>query len=134
MCIRDRATKDHSLHSGQSLWVYAVTGTLTLTVGGLSRTLSEGESLALLNTSPQALPLAIQADLDAHVVLIEAEPLRECFVQKGPFVMSTLEDLTRANRELCQWPDGRAAVKHFITRTYYLQQEKHHENTRDPRQ
>ena len=93
------AATDHSLQSGQSLWVYAITGTLTLTVGGLKRTLSEGESLALRNTSPQALPLAIQADLDTHVVLIEAEPLRECFVQKGPFVMSALEDLTRANRD-----------------------------------
>lgn len=90
---------DHGLQPGLSAWLYAAAGGLTLSVGGLSRTLAEGESLALRNTSPQALSFSIQADLDAHVVLIEAEPLRECFVQKGPFVMSTLEELARANRD-----------------------------------
>lgn len=93
------AAIDHSLKPGLNTWLYVAAGELTLSAGGVSCTLVEGESLALRTISPQALSVSIHADLDAHVVLIEAESLRECFVQKGPFVMSTLEDLARVNRD-----------------------------------
>ncbi len=87
----------HSLGAEQSAWLYPVSGDITLKIDGETRHIPQGRAMSLRNEAQQAMALEIGAASAAHFVLIAAEPVRESFVQRGPFVMSTLEELERVN-------------------------------------
>ncbi|WP_286845234.1 pirin-like C-terminal cupin domain-containing protein, partial [Idiomarina sp. UBA4206] len=59
-------------------------------------TLPSGQALAIGNQSASlgsTIELANQSSSDIKFVLFSAEPVKEEFVQKGPFVMSTESDI-----------------------------------------
>ncbi|MGM0429705.1 MAG: pirin family protein [Pseudomonadota bacterium] len=86
----------HRLNAGESAWLYAVSGSLELRVSDCSVTLPSGQALAIGNQSASlgsTIELANQSSSDIKFVLFSAEPVKEEFVQKGPFVMSTERDI-----------------------------------------
>ncbi len=91
------AVFSHELPAGYGAWVYAVRGALTLELDEREIVLREGESVAV-RVDAQA-DLALQGEENSHFVVLAAEPLKESFVQKGPFVMRCVEDLAQAARD-----------------------------------
>ena len=49
--------------------------------------LREGFAVAV-RSGPTALPLAMTSAGGAHLAMLQGDPIRERFVQRGPFVMS----------------------------------------------
>jgi redox-sensitive bicupin YhaK (pirin superfamily) len=56
-------------------------------------TANAGEVLLFAN---DALRLELEAEGDAHVILLSGEPIHEPIVQYGPFVMNTVPEIERA--------------------------------------
>jgi redox-sensitive bicupin YhaK (pirin superfamily) len=54
---------------------------------------STGEVLLFANDAPG---LEVEAEEDAHVILLSGEPLHEPIVQYGPFVMSSVQEIQQA--------------------------------------
>ncbi len=90
----------HTLATHHSAWVYPVNGSLQVTHQNTSITIPGGKSLSLRNEGEVTdVVLQAAANSETHFVLIGAEPVRESFVQRGPFVMSTTEELDRVEAD-----------------------------------
>jgi redox-sensitive bicupin YhaK (pirin superfamily) len=55
--------------------------------------LAQGEAIAL-RSGPAKTALQIHSSTGAQVVLLQGTPIDERFVQQGPFVMSTCDELS----------------------------------------
>lgn len=73
----------------QSMWVYAARGDVTLGLPDHRIELQAGQSIALQG----AEALTLDAAGAAHAVILQGSPLREDFVQRGPYAMSTSDEL-----------------------------------------
>lgn len=82
------ASFEHHVPSGQSAWILAVDGTLAIRNGDATADLKSGGSVPI-QTQDQTQDLIISGNSKAHFVILQAEPLREPFVQRGPFAMTT---------------------------------------------
>ncbi|HSF95867.1 MAG TPA: pirin family protein [Thermohalobaculum sp.] len=82
-------TFEHRAGPDQGIWVYAVDGAVEVRVPGHDIALPQGSSVALRGVARMELHGAAAA----HAVILHGTPVREHFVQRGPFAMSTLEDL-----------------------------------------
>ncbi len=82
----------HPLGGGQAAWVHVVGGEAELAVDGVSQPLRSNESVAL-RTNAADSSVEIRSEGGAQFVLLQGAPLREPFVQRGPFVMSTSAEL-----------------------------------------
>lgn len=84
----------HALPSGVQVWVYAVDGEAELAASGSTLLLEPGKARAL-RVNAAGASLELRSKSGAHIVLIQGEPLGEPIVQRGPFVMSTVEALEK---------------------------------------
>jgi len=100
--IAPGATFSHDLRPGQNAWIYAIKGEIELLVGGESASLKAGQSLAV-DAAPvlatHAIALTNPVDSDAHFALFAAAPVREAFVQKGPFVMRNEAEIAQVEAD-----------------------------------
>jgi len=62
------------------------------------------QRMAILANEPQADGVVIEASVDARVLLISGQPLKEPIVQYGPFVMNSQDEIYQA---LSDFRDGR---------------------------
>ncbi len=90
----------HTLAAHHSAWIYPVNGSIQVAHQNTSITILAGKSLSLRNEG-EATDIVLQApaNSEAHFTLISAEPLRESFIQRGPVVMSTAEELDRVEAD-----------------------------------
>ena len=79
----------HSAASSQSAWVYAVNGDVSLVSEERNLELRSGQAVAIGG----AARLTLRGLTRSHAVILQGRPIREDFVQRGPFAMSTSEDL-----------------------------------------
>lgn len=85
-------TYAHDVNAGQSLLVYAVRGHLTVRLVDREIHLPEQHAIAIQpGANVQTLQLA--SAKGTHFVALQGAPVQEQFVQKGPFVMSTMTDI-----------------------------------------
>lgn len=82
----------HVTSASKSAWILLVSGSARVTVGAADAVVSEGEAIAL-RTGAATPSIDMQSEAGAHLVLLEGEPVREPFVQQGPFVMSTMDEI-----------------------------------------
>lgn len=88
----------HQLKEHENVWVYTIQGPLNINVQGENISLSSGQSIAIsqlrdeLNT---AIHFTNNASEQTHFALFAGQPINEPFVQKGPFVMSSLEEIVQ---------------------------------------
>jgi len=66
------------------------------------------QRMAILNNTPQADGVVIEAGAEARLILVAGQPLQEPIVQYGPFVMNTKEEIYQA---LSDFRDGRLGEK-----------------------
>ena len=79
----------HQSGPDQGIWVYALDGSVTVRVPGNAIDLAKGEAVAV----QAATELTVQSRTGAHLAILHGTPIREPFVQRGPYAMSTVEDL-----------------------------------------
>ena len=82
----------HFLHQGEighHAWLLAIDGSPNVTWNETSASLKPGSAIALDNTTD----ISISSELAAHVVLFHGQPIRQAFVQRGPFAMGNATEL-----------------------------------------
>ena len=79
----------HRGETGQHAWILAIEGSLTIAWNEVSTILKHGTAVAVNG----AADVSIASATGAHAVLFQAQPLREAFVQKGPFAMGSAAEL-----------------------------------------
>ena len=67
-------------------------GDVTVHLGDRDTRLPENQALAV-HSGAQAQALRLASQNGAHLVVLQGAPVQEQFVQKGPFVMSTLAEI-----------------------------------------
>lgn len=81
-----------AISAGGNSWFYAMDGELTIETSGETITLSSGQSIAIQNNSAQldhAIELTNRSISNAKFAIFIGTPIKEEFVQRGPFAMST---------------------------------------------
>ena len=79
----------HTATPDQGAWVYAVDGDLSLVLEQRNLELRSGQAVAVHG----APSLTLRGATKSHAVILQGTPIREAFVQRGPYAMSTPEDL-----------------------------------------
>jgi hypothetical protein len=79
----------HQGESGQNTWILAIEGSPIVTSNETSTTLQSGTAIAMAD----ATDISISSELGAHAVLFQGQPLREAFVQRGPFALGSKAEL-----------------------------------------
>lgn len=84
----------HEAEGHQSLLVYAVSGDVTVQLGDRKIHLPEKRAIAI-QPGPDAQALRLASENGAHLMVLQGAPVQEQFVQKGPFVMSSSDEIQR---------------------------------------
>ena len=87
------------LPAGHNAFIYVYRGAVTV-----AGTAVPVQRMALLANDPQADGVVIEAGVDAKVLVIAGQPLKEPIVQYGPFVMNSQQEIYQA---LSDFRDGR---------------------------
>ena len=83
----------HGITTRRGIWVHSIAGNLNVEVGATSRQLAPGQAVAIDIGSSAATSLANGSGKPAHFALFEGEQIAEPYVQDGPFVMGTEEQI-----------------------------------------
>ncbi|MEL7032239.1 MAG: pirin-like C-terminal cupin domain-containing protein [Pseudomonadota bacterium] len=86
------ASFEHQVPSGRSAWIMGVDGAVAIRNSEATANLKSGASVSI-QAQEQTQDLIISGNSKAHFVILQAEPLREPFVQRGPFAMSTKKEV-----------------------------------------
>jgi len=84
----------HQVERQQSLLVYAISGDIQLNLGNQDIPLREQQAIAI-QLGETAAQLRLTGNNQAHLVVLQGAPIREQFVQKGPFVMSNTDEINQ---------------------------------------
>ena len=87
------------LPAGHNAFVYVYRGEVSIAGQAVPR-----QRMAILANDARADGVVIEASVDARVLLISGQPLKEPIVQYGPFVMNTKDEIYQA---LSDFRDGR---------------------------
>jgi len=79
---------EHRVPSGQAVFILSIDGTTGVKLGRQNATLSRGKSVAFSRAATLE-SLVLTATEQAQVAILQAAPISEPFVQRGPFAMST---------------------------------------------
>ena len=83
----------HDMPASHGAWLHVVHGDASVRIEGRTTQLAEHEAMALRAGSASAA-LEIRSHEGGQVVLLQGSPVDERFVQRGPFVMSTDDELS----------------------------------------
>ncbi|MEM7303136.1 MAG: pirin family protein [Pseudomonadota bacterium] len=79
----------HQGESGDHAWLLAIDGAPTIWWNDASVELKSGSAIAL----DGGTDISISSETEAHVVLFRGQPIRQAFVQRGPFAMGNAAEL-----------------------------------------
>ncbi|MTJ02873.1 pirin family protein [Idiomarina piscisalsi] len=108
--ITPKSQFSHAINAGDNIWCYLVSGTVEVVFGGETHRVTERQALALSGSSEAAsdnVTVINSSSSDAHFVLFNAQPIKEDFIQKGPFIMSTEEEITEVEQAYSEGRLGR---------------------------
>jgi len=86
--LEETASFAHEVPSEQSALLLAIDGSIGIQIGDRMLSLESGTSVSI-RAKKNAQNLILVGNSKAHFVILQAEPLGEPFVQRGPFAMST---------------------------------------------
>ena len=87
---------EHSIQPDESAWIYAMGGTLEIETDNQIVTLSPGQSIAISNESANLehiIQITNASSLTSKFAMFVGRPIKEPFVQQGPFAMSTKAEI-----------------------------------------
>ncbi len=79
--------------SNRGIWIQAVAGNLVIVVEGEVRSLNQGEALAVSATRAADIGINNPSHESVHFALFDGEQIDESYVQDGPFVMGSKEEI-----------------------------------------
>jgi len=82
----------HEMRADADAWLLAVDGDAEVAVEGSTTRLRQGLAMAV-RSGRSATALAMRTEAGAHLALLEGAPIRESFIQEGPFVMANSQEL-----------------------------------------
>lgn len=110
--IDSNTSFSHQLREGENSWITVVKGELMVLVGGKQIKLLAGQAMTisggsadivtkihLLNTGPDT----------AHLALFAGEPTNETYVQNGPFIMGSDEEIAQVKAAFAEGKFGQLA-------------------------
>lgn len=92
---------EHELTSGRNAWVHAIDGEIDVAVSANDAKLRKGQAIAIDNSeSGESITVRVSASKhpQAQFALLEGEAIKEPFVQRGPFVMSSTDEIEAINQ------------------------------------
>ncbi len=95
-----------SLPAGHNAFVYVYRGEVSIGEGS-EKAVIESQRMGVLDNAGAADGVIVNAESDAHFLLIAGQPLGEPIAQYGPFVMNTQEQI---HQTLADFRDGRFAT------------------------
>lgn len=108
--LSSKSIFEHDLDPGDHAWCYAISGSIELAFNGHKKVIEEGQALALSRdpgTRDCKLKICNKTSSSARFVLFNAQPLKEEFVHRGPFVMSTEKEIEEVERAYAEGKLGR---------------------------
>ncbi len=90
--LEEGASFAHQVPPGQSAWLLGINGTIGIRNGDATASLKSGASVSI-RAQHHTQDLIVSGNTKAHFVILQAEPLREQFVQRGPFAMTTEKEV-----------------------------------------
>ncbi|MEP1444599.1 MAG: pirin-like C-terminal cupin domain-containing protein [Paraglaciecola sp.] len=94
--LEDQAEYSHQVAGKQSLVVYAVSGDIDIKLGDQTLHLPQQRAIAIQVGEVDQL-LSFVSTQRAHFVILQGTPINEQFIQKGPFVMSNINELQQVS-------------------------------------
>ena len=97
----------HELAQGRNAWIHAIDGAIDVAVSVNATRLQKGQAIATGNSErdePLVVHVSNSNDAQAHFVILDGEAIDESFIQQGPFVMSSTEEIEAINQAFV---DGR---------------------------
>ena len=92
---------EHAVAGGRSAWVHAINGDVDVAVTASSTRLRSGQAIAIDNSAnDHSVAVRVSAGSHPHAqfVLLEGRALKEPYIQEGPFVMGSTEEIEAANQ------------------------------------
>jgi redox-sensitive bicupin YhaK (pirin superfamily) len=92
---------EHELTSGRNVWVHAIDGEIDVAVLANDAKLRKGQAIAIDNfESGQSITVRVSASShsQAQFALLDGQAIKESFVQRGPFVMSSTDEIEAINQ------------------------------------
>lgn len=87
----------HAMPSGHDAWLHTIRGRVEIDTGRGVISLPEDSAVAV-RTGSEDTTLQLRSAQGAQVALLQGEPLRERIAQRGPFVMTTVEELNAVEK------------------------------------
>lgn len=92
---------EHELTDGQNAWVHAIDGEIDVFVSPNATRLRKGQAIAIDNSgNSQSITVRVSArnNSQAHFALLDGRAVKEHYVQQGPFVMGSTDEIASAIR------------------------------------
>ncbi|MFK8014660.1 MAG: pirin family protein [Gammaproteobacteria bacterium] len=92
---------EHELGDGRNAWIHAIDGDIEVAALANNTRLRKGQAIAISNTERgEAITVRVSAadDSQAQFVLLDGQAIKEPYVQQGPFVMRSNDDIEAINR------------------------------------
>lgn len=83
----------HETGANRGIWVQTVEGSLDVVVGETTRHLALGQAIAIKTDGSAKVSLNNPSRESVHFVLFDGAQIAETYVQDGPFVMGSLEQI-----------------------------------------
>ncbi|WP_353411207.1 pirin-like C-terminal cupin domain-containing protein [Arenicella sp. 4NH20-0111] len=94
--LENDASYTHELKGEQSALIYVISGSINVHAGNQNVNIANGQSMTI-QTQSDKHQLHFESTNEAHFVVLQGAPIQEPFAQKGPFVMSDLQELERVS-------------------------------------
>jgi redox-sensitive bicupin YhaK (pirin superfamily) len=110
--LASESSISHQIDPGDHAWCYAISGSVELEITGDKWLVEEGQAIALShspNAAAASVTLSNPSKCDSRFILFNARPIKEAFVQKGPFVMSTEQEIEEVERAFAEGQLGELA-------------------------
>lgn len=108
--LSEGAVFQHEIKAVENAWIYAVENDVLVRTPDQTVVLKAGESIAvssLKREGSQAITLSGASPEKAHFALFSAKPVAEKFVQKGPFIMNSEQEIKQAEQNYANGLFGR---------------------------
>ena len=95
-------TFDVAIPQGQHTWLSSVSSQLSVFINGQTVTLHAGQSIAFANNSNEGIQIQLHnsSSSESKFALLSGQPINETFVQKGPLVASSLNEMAKVEANL----------------------------------
>ncbi|MEM7432623.1 MAG: pirin-like C-terminal cupin domain-containing protein [Pseudomonadota bacterium] len=87
---------EHEIDSGQNAWLHAIHGDIDVAVSANQTRLRQGQAVAINNSeSGESIAVRVSAAGHPHAqfALLNGQAVKEPYVQQGPFVMSSTDEI-----------------------------------------